>query len=259
MPGPTLFISPHFDDVALSCGGVVALTSDAVIVTVFAGQPGALLTAFARFQHDRWRTGERAVDARQTEELRALELLGARHHWLDFPDAIYRGDLYLSDEDLFGPVKPADRQTETSVVAAIVGLARETGSTTVYLPLGVGGHVDHRVCRRAARPILDLGIGVRFFEDFPYAIEPGAVERAVAESPFDLVPTVVDVASVIDRQIAAIAAYPSQLPTIFRHYGPWEAAVRAYRSTVAAGNGYAERVWTPTASKGSVNHSVSDV
>lgn len=246
MPGTALFISPHFDDVALSCGGVVARTLSAVVVTVFAGQPGEDLSDFARFQHDRWRTGERAVDERRAEELRALKLLGAGHHWMDFPDAIYRGDVYLSDEDLFGPVKAADARTEATVVDAIVKLVREADAEAVYLPLGAGGHVDHRICRRAAQPIFDLGIGISFYEDFPYAIDAGMVERAVAESAFPLVPKVIDVSSVLDRQIAAIASYPSQLPTIFRHYGPWEAAVRGYESRVAEGHGYAERLWVPT-------------
>src|SRR5262249_52194579 len=154
-----------------------------------------------------------------------MEILGSDYRWLEFPDAIYRGDLYLSDEDLFGAVKDGDAAVATAVATAIAGLVEETCAPRVYLPLAVGGHVDHRICRAAATA---LPVEVLLYEDFPYTATPGAVEEAVRSSGLSLKPELVDVSDAIDRRLAAIGAYPSQIPTIFRHYGPFERVVREY-------------------------------
>ena len=70
-PVGALFLSPHFDDVALSCGGTVALAAadgPTHVVTVFAAQPPGDLNDFARFQHDRWGTREDTVNRRREED-----------------------------------------------------------------------------------------------------------------------------------------------------------------------------------------------
>jgi LmbE family N-acetylglucosaminyl deacetylase len=212
-----------------------------LVATIFAGAPAGDLNPFARFQHDRWGTGDRAVDERRAEDARAMGILGASYRWLEFPDAIYRGDLYLSDEDLFGAVKAGDAVVASAVATAIAALAAETLAPRVYLPLAVGGHVDHRICRAAASA---LPAEVFLYEDFPYAATPGAVDEAVQASGLSLTPELVDVTNAIDRRLAAIGAYPSQIPTIFRHYGPFEQVVREYAVQCAGtANRYVERTW----------------
>jgi LmbE family N-acetylglucosaminyl deacetylase len=247
-PRAPIFVSPHFDDVPLSCGGTVARAarqSGALVATIFAGKPPGGLSAFARFQHDRWRTGVDAVDDRRREDLAAMRVLGADHRWMNLPDAIYRGDQYRSDDDLFGPITASDAQTREEAISAITALAREHDSPAVYLPLGVGGHVDHRICRAAAGPLADLGCAVLLYEDFPYACNPGAVEGEVERSAVPLVPVEIDVTDVFDLRLAAIAAYASQLPTIFRHFGPWDEVVRGYAASPGARERYVERFWRP--------------
>src|SRR5581483_1203116 len=93
-----VFVEPHFDDVALSCGGSVlayAARGEAVlVVTIFAGNPGAAadVTAFAAGQHARWGAAHDPIAERQREQRAALARLGA--DWLPLPwqDAIYRGE-----------------------------------------------------------------------------------------------------------------------------------------------------------------------
>jgi LmbE family N-acetylglucosaminyl deacetylase len=245
--GRTLFISPHFDDVALSCGGTVALqarSGRAIVVTVFAGEPPGELNSFARFQHDRWGTDSDTVDVRRAEDRAALEILGAESRLLTFRDAIYRGSLYLSDEDLFGPVKPEDAETANAVNSAILAMAKETRATRVFLPLGIGGHVDHRICHATGADLLAAGRGVYFYEDFPYVVTASAFNRRMAEFDPKLISEGVDISDVLDVRITAIGAYASQVPTIFRHYGPFAEVVRSYagvpeRSPIA----YFERFW----------------
>jgi len=115
-----VYLSPHLDDVAFSCGGAVHEDARAgrepLVVTVCAAAPapGAALSAFCREIHAAMGLGADAVAVRREEDCAALRLLGARGHWLDVPDAIYRRDphrgacLYASDEALVGPLAAAD-------------------------------------------------------------------------------------------------------------------------------------------------------
>ncbi|HEX5417103.1 MAG TPA: PIG-L family deacetylase [Chloroflexota bacterium] len=244
---PALFVSPHFDDVALSCGGAVALEArdgDAVIVTVFAGDPKGGLNAFARFQHERWGHDD-AVDERRREDRKAREILGADYRWLDYPDAIYRGEQYLSDEELFGPVKPGDAELTANVTASLLELAEELSPHRVYLPLTVGGHVDHRICWAAVPALKRQGVRIRFYEDFPYAATSNIVEATVPGLSEHLEPEVVELGDAFDAKLAAIGVYESQLATVFRNLGPWDEVTRRYAASRSEAGGYAERFWVP--------------
>ena len=66
----------------------------------------------------------------------------------------------------------------------------------------------------------------------------------VRELALPLKSEVVDVSNEIDRRTEAIGAYASQVPTIFRHYGPFESVVRSYAANLASSPGcYGERFW----------------
>ena len=247
LDGTALFVSPHFDDVALSCGGTVARharVGRAIVATVFSAVPMGALNAFARFQHDRWGTQGNTVSVRRQEDEVAMKVLGADLRLLDFPDAIYRDDLYVSDDDLFGQIKPPDAATLAAVKRAIVTLSDEVEASSVFLPLGVGGHVDHRLGHASADGLAGSSSTVFFYEDFPYAATVGTVEARLGEIAFPLEPEIVDVSDEIDNRTAAIAAYVSQVPTIFRHFGPFESVVRSYAANLASAPGcYGERFW----------------
>ncbi len=96
-PPRPVFLSPHYDDVALSCGGTITALAKAgahpLIVTCFGGSPPGRLSDFAQRMHERWQVdAETAIAVRRAEEVVAAALLGGQTQWLDFPDAIYRGD-----------------------------------------------------------------------------------------------------------------------------------------------------------------------
>ncbi len=246
-----LFLAPHYDDVALSCGGTVAALADAgerpLIATIFGGEPTAAdLTVFARWQHERWGTGaDDTIATRLAEDRAAAAILGCDTAILSFLDAIYRGDSYLSDEALFGPLLPSDEPVVAQVVAAVRGLLADAAPlATLYVPLAIGEHVDHQLVYRAGRALAAAGRHVLAYPDFPYAILGDATDRRLARVADEVGPPELrPIAATLDRRIAAIGAYRSQLPVIFRFTDDWRATVAASAAAVAGGDGVAERFW----------------
>jgi LmbE family N-acetylglucosaminyl deacetylase len=234
-----VFVEPHFDDVALSCGGTLAAQTaagePALVVTLFAGNPHgqAPETDFVREHHLKWRSGADPIAEREAEQRQALALLGADWLPLPFLDAIYRDGQYLSDRDLFGPVKAGDRALLAQIAAALAEVAAGQPSARWYVPLALGNHVDHQLAL-AGSAALPRRLA---YEDYPYAQRHGGVEARAAElgaRAFEL--TRLDDA--LERKIAAIACYGSQLSVLF---GSSEAMPELVRDFARARGG--ERLW----------------
>ncbi len=229
-PGAThRFVSPHYDDIALSCGGLASLLAQAGaaprVEVVFGEEPDpkAPLSAFAEAMHDGWGLSAGLVVAsRRAEEAVAARTLGVVSGNLPFRDAIYRGDHYLSDEHLFGSPAAAESGLPEEMATSLGLPSPPDGSAVIYVPLAIGGHVDHQHAFRMGVALARDGWPVRFYEDLPYALKPGAFEArmaAIAETGVSLEPTVVvPVGESWETKLDAIFAYPSQLDTIFRQY-----------------------------------------
>lgn len=73
---------------------------------------------------------------------------------------------------------------------------RRTQARQIYLPLGVGGHVDHRIAHEAGIKALppQPGRDVFFYEERPDALVPGAVRMRLGEMGARLPPGAVRVA-----------------------------------------------------------------
>jgi len=223
-----VFVQPHLDDVALSAGGSVALAAaagdDPVIATVFcrAPAPDARLSELAQELHRRWGGDPAEVwTQRRREDDAAAALLGARTHRLDHDDAIYRGDRYTSIAALRGAPVAADDALARDIAEDLCELAAITRASRVYVPLGIGGHVDHRLVHGAGASLARAGVEVWYYEDFPYVTVDGARERRLGELAVSVTAQTVDIAPVLERRIAAIGAYASQLATLFRADGPF--------------------------------------
>jgi LmbE family N-acetylglucosaminyl deacetylase len=263
----TIFLSPHFDDIALSCGAIAArlsrMGSRCVCIVVFAAPApeGVTLSPFALGMHAQWeRDAGASLDAineiRRGEEQAAARLLGLELTWLDLPDAPYRRGsdgrfLYASDAELFGTVAAEERRRLAPYIAnkvrAVAASAGTRGPVRVFAPLGVGHHVDHQLTFWAARR-LGPRFGTLFYEDYPYASRPGALEARLAEIGLPAQPLVTPVSDLIGVKIAAIARYKSQLGVLFGSDAAMPSAVRAYFESVAEASSapqgeYAERVW----------------
>jgi LmbE family N-acetylglucosaminyl deacetylase len=242
-----IYLSPHLDDAALSCGGQIAAATRTgrrvLVVSITAGDPPAAVSEYAHSLHTRWELAVDATAARRAEDRVACARLGADAlHW-DVPDCIYRADpatskpFYTSDAELFGPVAGA----EWGLVDALAAQMAELPSHgQLIAPLGVGNHVDHQLTRLAAERAFGAA-RLRYYEDYPYADAPDAVAAVLAATP--ACGWQVSVIALDDAALAAkcdaVAAYQSQLSTFFRDRGHLDARVRGY---VAAVGG--ERLWS---------------
>ena len=84
---------------------------------------------------------------RRVEDERFAYFAEASIVFLDLPDAVFRG--YEGDDELLGAPRDDDDAPFELLRQEIARLEPQK----VYLPLGVGGHVDHQLCR-------DVGIGL---------------------------------------------------------------------------------------------------
>ena len=249
-----LFLAPHYDDVALSCGGTVAALAgrgtSPLVVTIFGGEPAATdLTAFARWQHERWGTGERdTVATRLDEDRAAAAALGCATATLPFLDAIYRGDAYRSDEALFGAIGPGDAALPTQIADALLSLPALVGAdpagVTLFVPLAIGNHVDHQIVYAVGRMLAARGWRTLAYEDFPYAVlGDETAQRLAAVGDAVGAAETRSVAATLAQRIAAIETYRSQLPVIFRFTDDWPGAIAAHAFALGAGQEAMERFW----------------
>lgn len=222
-PDRHIFLSPHYDDIPLSCGGTVSTLAaagrqvDVVVIFGAPPSPDQQLSEFAQELHRRWGVSvSDVITRRRAEEETAAAILGARVRVLEFPDAIYRGNWYVSEETLMGEPAPDERQLPQRIAARIADQVAPAESVRFYAPLGIGGHVDHRLVFGAGVHLARGGADVWFYEDLPYGVRPGALERRLAMGAEPVsVAGVVPVADAWERKIDAIMAYRSQLAAVF--------------------------------------------
>jgi LmbE family N-acetylglucosaminyl deacetylase len=264
-PQLAIFLSPHFDDIALSCGGMATHLARrgarCIGLTVFSAPApdDAPISDYMKDMHGKWvraSGGETATinELRREEERAVMRLLNLQPVWLDLHDAPYRRSaagehFYTSDEHLFGKVDMEERiSLVPSITEEIRRVVRESGArgrVRVFAPLGVGHHVDHQLVFWAARR-LGPRCGVLFYEDYPYAAMPSAVEARIAELGLPIEARLTPISELIGIKIAAISRYKSQLDVLFGSSADMPAAVRAYAHAVAAtapAVQYAERYW----------------
>lgn len=230
-----IYLSPHFDDAALSCGGQIAQLTAAgehvLIFTLMAGRPATDFTptAFTRELEARWGTDSDPISVRQREDQAAAATLGASLRHLSFADAPYRTDLhhttlYPTWESIITTTHPAEPLTPERLFEAILDAVPTLSVHDVlYAPLGAGEHIDHRLTREAVRwGQTQHHISARFYEDYPYTVnDPVAVERAVrvfatTNPPRSLRRLAIPIADrAVDVKIRAIAQYQSQISSFW--------------------------------------------
>jgi LmbE family N-acetylglucosaminyl deacetylase len=267
----TLYLSPHLDDVVLSCSARILADGDqAVIATVFSRGDG--------------------YEVRRAEDRLACERLDAEPLWLDLPDAPFRSGFYRSFRAICLEEDPTDRAFLGEVTRVVGEAVRRVGPQRVVAPLAVGTHIDHRLVHEAARAVEGR---VEFYEDRPYVFVRHALAMRLSELEWTAelpAPSVAEflqsfreatyvrsylplgaerfrcalrlarrlrvaagrvpveprivMAPDLDRVAHAVSAYASQIPDLFGSMDGWKAAAAAYGHGLGMA-GYAERSWGP--------------
>lgn len=230
-----VYLSPHFDDVALSCGGLVweqVQRGDAVTVWTICGgnpAPDQPYSAFAQLLHERWNSGPEAVTVRRAEDIASCQTMGAS--WRHFPltDCIYRTGLagqhlYPSEESLWGALHEED----LPLIQALAQTMRQEipADAQIVSPLTLGDHVDHKLVRAAAE---QTGRHLVYYADYPYATKPESQVRLAAlyAAGWEALPGAVSRAGLVAWQ-AAVAAHRSQISTFWKDLAEMAGAMEAY-------------------------------
>jgi len=152
---PIAVVSPHLDDAVLSAW-LVLRRSQARVVTCFAGVPDKAVSG-------NWDSvtagsaGRSTVGIRRSEDLRALARTNTEPVHLELLDVQYRlpseeGDLPLRLASLLEPhVRDAEE---------------------VWIPAGLGDHVDHLMVRQAAMVATSRHKRRYLYADLPYGGQP---------------------------------------------------------------------------------------
>jgi LmbE family N-acetylglucosaminyl deacetylase len=220
-----IYLSPHLDDAVLSCGGSIGLQTScglkALVITAFAGVPPADQQPgnFASQMHQEMGLPvslDEAVKARRREDKEALSTLNADTFWLDYFDAIYRGNppSYQNNQALFGQIDQNDYALDEQLGAFLLEVYHRAPQATFYVPLGIGHHVDHQLCCSAGDRLAQQDANVKFYEDFPYVATPGALETRRRELG-SLEEELVEVSGSLRLKEDAIIGYKSQIPHLF--------------------------------------------
>lgn len=97
----------------------------------------------------------------------------------------------------------------------------------MFVPLGIGSHVDHQLVFEAGRCLASQGVKVYAYEDCPYAIHTPEGQRTRLAALDGKVgePVLVPIAETLEQRLEAIACYESQVPVIFRFTHDFRRAV----------------------------------
>jgi LmbE family N-acetylglucosaminyl deacetylase len=214
-PCDSLYLSPHHDDVLLSCGA--RLLADAarrlriLVVTIF-GEPG-----------------------RDWPPAGGLGQADVRRISLGLPDARRRSDDYASFRALVEGRRADDDRWLGPLTHALTDIGHRSRAAQVYAPLGVGSHIDHRLAHEACLRAFQSGDGrnVFLYEERPEAFVRGAVRIRLGQLGARLPPAAAQAA---DRARLAPFLWRFQLaPSLRGDLKGWSERIRS--------TGLAARFW----------------
>jgi LmbE family N-acetylglucosaminyl deacetylase len=213
-----IYLSPHFDDAVLSCGGLIFEQSrqgiQTEIWTIFAGDaPAGLLSPLALRCHVDWGIQDvhELVATRRDEDQAAAAIVGAETAHLSLPDCIYRRDAAgepLYPDEVFVPFHPFDLGLDADIAAVLA--AELLPADILVSPLAIGAHVDHRLARLAAER---LNRPLHYYADIPYVIrKPELLAPATQGMASDIYPVSEDG---LHAWMSGSAAYQTQMLMVF--------------------------------------------
>lgn len=242
-----IFLAPHFDDAVYSCGGTLGVQVSAglhpLVITIFGGIPTPTLvpSSFATQVVRKWGTSDSngiaaQVEKRRKEDSTALDYLQTDYLWLDYQEAIFRGDpaYYTSEEQIIGgEVHAEDQDIDKKLAQLLLDLQDRLPDTAWYAPLGIGRHVDHQIVCSAADRLVQRGAKVYFYEDYPYVQRvPGSLQTRIEELGRTYEYALVEVSEMVPLKKEAATMYASQIGSNFASKEAMHKAIDDYTKSI---------------------------
>ena len=219
-----LFISPHADDIALSCAGLVQQLHSkghhCSILNIFNGfYPWDTLDSKVLIMYMKEDMGipetqitscacEKFVQARNREDMKAQKMMGCAGGALNLPDAIFRRDgnhfFYPTEEALFACPHLSDH-IEAEVLEQLEKI--KSLYDIFVFPLGVGNHVDHFITHNIGLTWMRER-DVLFYYEYPYFAEDAIIKT-------NQYSVYVNIEEQHLHKIRAIEQYQTQLAGLF--------------------------------------------
>ena len=235
---PCVMLSPHSDDLAFSLGAALIDGRFALAraVVVF---PISACTA-----DDSDSDVERVTEMRKAEDAAFFgSVAGFRWTYLDRYDAPLR--LGIAEEAVCAYSDEWRYDAESEPVASSLE-ACVAHDSLVLAPLGLGGHIDHKIVRAAVVSLMADRMAVAFYEDLPYA---GAIPLAEiakhvvalsAQCGCSLTPCILQSRLRTSEKLRVIGAYKSQIDASIL------ARIEEHGERIGDGR-IAERIWCNSA------------
>jgi LmbE family N-acetylglucosaminyl deacetylase len=255
VPYDALYLSPHLDDAAFSCGGQIYRFVESgqrvLVVTFMTGPAEGELSPAAEELHQLWgfEDAEASLKARREEDVKACAALGAEPLHVGLVDALYRRSA-ATGEPLYASVKAIFKKPHPDDEAQVERLAKSLGdlpeAKRICVPFGIGNHVDHVLVRRAAERVYGP-TRLEYYEDCPYAHSRRAwwkafglrYPRGVDGTPLRWEPRVWPFGhDAMEAKCRASRCFASQIEALFGTTQAMEYKIRSYAQRVGG-----ERLW----------------
>jgi LmbE family N-acetylglucosaminyl deacetylase len=167
-----VIVSPHLDDAVFSCGGA--------ILQMLREGPVLVLNLFTRYLSEVKLRGVVLGEGRYEEESRAATFLGHESRQLDELDATFRRDPYRKLGNIFRPPVADDLDWLPTLREKVFAELASLEYLELYVPLGVGWHVDHVLSFLLFEPWAGRE-GLVYYEDAPYCCIPHSTRYRLNE------------------------------------------------------------------------------
>lgn len=223
-----VILSPHLDDAALSCGGLLHCLQGRVSTLVVSICCGTLRVLAAdgssKLAH---RRGHVSPRTRRREDIAAMHSVNADFVHLSFADGIYRRSpltgklIYRNERERWVLPRIDDMAHIEELYLVLRRLCLDLGSILLLSPMGIGHHVDHQITAQVAVRLAAAGATLLFYEDFPYVAD-ASIGRGDDDGPHEALARLrltparhfalpVDV----EGKMALLRHYASQVPALF--------------------------------------------
>jgi LmbE family N-acetylglucosaminyl deacetylase len=226
-----IVLSPHLDDAALSCGG---------LLTALRGQVSCL-TVTLTCGDARARKGFATPAGRRLEDRNAMRSIGCDVAHLGFADAIYRRSP-ISGQLIYRGIRerisapPIDDAAHVEELYLVMRrLCLDIGNVVLLSPMAIGRHVDHLLCAHVALRLLGSSPNLFFYEDFPYVVGgtladipddgPQQAMKRLDRTGGERFCVPIDA----ERKLELLRHYTSQMPILFGSDERMAAAVRGHQ------------------------------